>query len=85
MDTRRGLEPKCVPQLFLGLLLGTRRSGSTWCKTHMNSSEQWLGTFWAVLHQVVQRRSVLSLSLVEDFTPPSFPLVRISDKEAQAM
>ena len=26
LETRRGLEPKCVPQLFLGSLLGTRRS-----------------------------------------------------------
>ena len=25
-ETRRGLEPKCVPQLFLGWLLVTRRS-----------------------------------------------------------
>ena len=26
LETRRDLEPKCVPQLFLGWLLGTRRS-----------------------------------------------------------
>ena len=25
-ETRRGLEPKCVPQWFLGSLMGTRRS-----------------------------------------------------------
>ena len=24
LETRGNLEPKCVPQLFLGLLLGTR-------------------------------------------------------------
>ena len=26
LETIRGLVPKCVPQLFLGWLLGTRRS-----------------------------------------------------------
>ena len=26
LEPRRNLEPKCVPQLFLGSLLGTRRS-----------------------------------------------------------
>ena len=26
LETRKGLEPKCFPQLILGLLLGTRRS-----------------------------------------------------------
>ena len=26
LETRRGLKPKCVPQLYLGSLLGARRS-----------------------------------------------------------
>ena len=26
LRNEKGLEPKCVPQMFLGLLLGTRRS-----------------------------------------------------------
>ena len=26
LEARRELEPKCIPQLFLGWLLGTRRS-----------------------------------------------------------
>ena len=31
LETRRGLERKCVPQLFLGLLLGTRQSSIGQC------------------------------------------------------
>ena len=36
------------------------REGSTWCKTAQNVPGHypllWLGTFWAVLHQVVPPR-----------------------------